>query len=64
MTGVVVEVLQMFSPLVVTSPGCLTCLCDVYSLTLKDFCQVLQLKLEGCAYFEFDTCTHVCVVRS
>lgn len=51
-------------PLVVTSPECLTCLCDVYSLTLKDFCQVLQLKLEGCAYFEFDTCTHVCVVRS
>lgn len=46
-------------PLVVTSPGCLTCLCDVYSLTLTDFCQVLQLKLEGCAYFEFDTCTRL-----
>lgn len=57
MTGVVVEVLQTFS-------RWLLLLLDVYSLTLKDFCQVLQLKLEGCAYFEFDTCTHVCVVRS
>lgn len=57
MTGVVVEVLQTFS-------RWLLLLLDVYSLTLKYFCQVLQLKLEGCAYFEFDTCTHVCVVRS
>lgn len=45
---------DVFPLVVVTSLGCLTCLTvqnDVYSLTLKDFCQVLQLKLESLSVF-------------
>lgn len=41
---------DVFPLVVVTSLVCLTCLTvqnDVYSLTLKDVCQALQLKLEG-----------------